>query len=186
MVALDRVLSPDFLGRQNPLSSVSAMLSSEDRDQRDCCRCGLGTSCRGVPIAMIRRLFIKLSRALSTPPSAPACLYTRGEVDEGVVCMIEDLRRRDGVFSGDVDGPSRFGGELLAHSGSRLAAGRGRNEGTGESRSTSRCKSPEVNSCQRVDSTSTNLPSSSTRRSIPPPRSLLGLLPSRISSCSTR
>lgn len=80
-VILDRVLSSDFLGRQNPLSSVAA-LSSDDKDHLDSSRLGLLS---GVPIAITLRLFMTLSRALSTPLSIPPDLNARGEADDEVL-----------------------------------------------------------------------------------------------------
>ena len=84
MVILDLVLSPDFLGLQNPLSSVSDKDSSDEDDHLDSSLGGLEYD-RGVPIAIIFNVFITLSSALSTPLSLPRALKTLGEEDIGVV-----------------------------------------------------------------------------------------------------
>ena len=103
-VTLDRVLSSDWRGLQSPLSSVRP-LSSDDIDHLDCSF--NGESRTGVLIAMPLRLRRTLSSALSTPLSAPPDLYTRGEADMGVLCMIEDRWRLAGLFVGDGEGMER-------------------------------------------------------------------------------
>lgn len=124
MVIFDRVLSPDFRGRQNAPSSVVPTLSSEDDDQRDSF-CGGDRGVLGVPIAITFKLFMTLSSALSTPASIPPDLNFRGEADMGVVWMMDDRLRRPGVVkescgeSLPAEGRSgeSFGGESLSEEG---------------------------------------------------------------------
>jgi len=113
-VTFDRVLSSDLRGRQNPLSSVAKLCSDDDDDHRDSSRLGL---LRGVPIAMILRLFMTLSRARSTPLSVPPDLNARGEAEDEALWMMLDRRRRDGVLLGERFGGERWVGEDLSGEG---------------------------------------------------------------------
>lgn len=107
IVILDLELSVLFLDRQklSPVSTLSPASEAHSDDEEDHldssrnvleARYGLG-----VPIAMTLRDRITLSRALSTPESVPPALIFRGEAEEGVVCMMEDLRRRTSVLDGE-------------------------------------------------------------------------------------
>jgi hypothetical protein len=105
IVILDLELSVLFLDRQklspvSTLSPASDAHSEDDEDHLDSSRKVLEARYGlGVPIAMTLRDRITLSKALSTPESVPSALIL--EAEDGVVCMMEDLRRRTGVLDGE-------------------------------------------------------------------------------------
>ena len=82
MVVLDRVLSPDFRGRQKPDSALSSILNSDPEDDQ---RLSSFAPRFGVPMANDFKLRMALSNARSTPASRPPDLMIRGEADMGAV-----------------------------------------------------------------------------------------------------